>query len=129
MYWFVSLGQLGEQDAKSPKVVERLAKIDESYKELQEMAKLRKQRLLDALSLYKLFSEADGVEQWIGEKNRMLDTMVPAKDIEDVEIMKHRYDGFDKEMNANASRVAVVNQLGKTFLLLIKSSFHERVNK
>jgi len=51
-----------------------------------ELAKLRKQRLLDALSLYKLFSEADGVEQWIGEKERMLETMVPAKDIEDVEV-------------------------------------------
>jgi hypothetical protein len=25
--------------------------------------------------------------------------------------MKHRFDGFDREMNANASRVAVVNQV------------------
>lgn len=46
----------------------------------------------------------------------MLQTMVPVKDIEDVEIMKHRYDGFDKEMNANASRVAVVNQLARQLL-------------
>jgi hypothetical protein len=48
--------------------VERLASIDHRYKELLELAKLRKQRLLDALSLYKLLSESDGVEQWIGEK-------------------------------------------------------------
>lgn len=95
-----------------------MEKIDANYQELNTFAKERKQRLLDALSLYKLFSEADGVEQWIGEKNRMLDTMVPAKDIEDVEIMKHRYDGFEKEMNANASRVAVVNQLGNYCLFL-----------
>ena len=46
------------------------------YKELLEMAKIRKQRLLDALSLYKLFTEADGVEQWIAEKEKMLHTMV-----------------------------------------------------
>ncbi|KAJ8687026.1 hypothetical protein QAD02_022820, partial [Eretmocerus hayati] len=110
------LDQLSEVHKQSPEVVGRLAKIDENYKELSELSKQRKQRLLDALSLYKLFSEADGVEQWIGEKNRMLDTMVPAKDIEDVEIMKHRYDGFDKEMNANASRVAVVNQLARQLL-------------
>ncbi|XP_076171630.1 spectrin beta chain isoform X4 [Ptiloglossa arizonensis] len=107
---------LGEQDVKSPEVLERLASIDSRYKELMELAKLRKQRLLDALSLYKLFSESDGVEQWIGEKNRMLETMVPAKDIEDVEIMKHRYNGFEKEMFANASRVAVVNQLARQLL-------------
>ena len=101
--------------------MDRLANIDADYKELQDLAKARKQSLLDALSLYKLFSEADGVEQWIGEKNRMLDTMVPAKDIEDVEIMKHRYDGFEKEMNANASRVAVVNQLGELLNLFFRN--------
>ncbi|XP_052133456.1 spectrin beta chain [Frankliniella occidentalis] len=109
-------GTLGERDRESPEVQERLASIDHRYKELNELAKLRKQRLLDALSLYKLLSESDGVEQWIGEKDRMLQTMVPAKDIEDVEIMKHRYDGFEKEMNANASRVAVVNQLARQLL-------------
>lgn len=59
---------MGEQDRTSPEVVERLNSIDHRYQELLELAKLRKQRLLDALSLYKLFSEADGVEQWIGEK-------------------------------------------------------------
>jgi len=93
-----------------------LASIDRRYKELCEMAKIRKQRLLDALSLYKLFTEADGVEQWIAEKEKMLGTMVPGKDIEDCEIMKHRFDGFDREMNANASRVAVVNQLARQLL-------------
>lgn len=61
-------GQLGEQDRTAPEVVERLNSIDHRYQELLELAKLRKQRLLDALSLYKLFSEGDGVEQWIGEK-------------------------------------------------------------
>ncbi|XP_065158343.1 spectrin beta chain isoform X2 [Atheta coriaria] len=108
--------QLGSDLAGSPEVTKRLESIDNRYKELNELAKLRKQRLLDALSLYKLLSESDGVEQWISEKDRMLETMVPARDIEDVEIMKHRYDGFEKEMNANASRVAVVNQLARQLL-------------
>ncbi|CAH2015628.1 unnamed protein product, partial [Acanthoscelides obtectus] len=107
---------LGPEVAESPEVSQRLASIDNRYKELLELAKLRKQRLLDALSLYKLLSESDGVEQWISEKDRMLQTMIPARDIEDVEIMKHRYEGFEKEMNANASRVAVVNQLARQLL-------------
>ncbi|XP_069978264.1 spectrin beta chain isoform X13 [Penaeus vannamei] len=108
--------ELNQVDRESPVVIERLASIDRRYKELLELAKVRKQRLLDALSLYKLFTEADGVEQWIAEKERMLLTMVPAKDIEDCEIMKHRYEGFEQEMNANASRVAVVNQLARQLL-------------
>jgi spectrin beta len=44
------------------------------------------------------------MERWIAEKEKMLDTMVAGKDIEDCEIMKRRFDGFDKETNANASR-------------------------
>ena len=70
---------LGEDDRESRTVTERLNSIDKRYQELQELAKLRKQRLLDALSLYKLFTEADGVEQWINEKEKMLVTMVPGK--------------------------------------------------
>lgn len=108
--------KLTMNDEEQAKVSERLTSIDNRYKELTELSKLRKQRLLDALSLYKLMSEADGVEQWIQEKNKMLETMSPGNDIEDVEIMKHRYDGFDNEMNANASRVAVVNQLARQLL-------------
>lgn len=57
-----------KQDKESPEVLGRLGSIDRRYQELLELAKLRKQRLLDALALYKLYNEADGVEQWIAEK-------------------------------------------------------------
>lgn len=82
--------QLAPEDAQSPEVIERLASIDSRHGELSELARLRRQRLLDALSLCKLLSEAHDAEQWIADKDRMLSTMVPARDIEDVEIMKHR---------------------------------------
>lgn len=59
----------------------------------------------------------------------MLETMSPGKDIEDVEIMKHRYDGFDKEMNSNASRVAVVNQLARQLLHVEHPNSDEIVNR
>ena len=116
-------------DAKAPDVVDRLQSIDNRYKELIELAKLRKQRLLDALSLYKLLSESDAVEQWIHEKDRMLHTMVPGKDIEDVEILKHRYDGFEKEMNTNASRVGVVNQLARQLLHVEHPNSNQIISK
>ncbi|RWS10326.1 spectrin beta chain-like protein [Dinothrombium tinctorium] len=107
---------LGENDRNAPEVVERLASIDRRYKELADLAKLRKQRLLHAISLYKLFSEADGVEQWIVEKEKMLDSMTLSRDMEDIEVMKHRFETFEQEMNANASRVAVVNQIARQLL-------------
>ena len=72
-------------------VMERLGSIDKRYKELQELNKIRKQRLLDALSLYKLFNEADAVDAWINEKEKFLHTIVPSKDdMEELEVMRHR---------------------------------------
>ena len=76
------------------------------YKELKDMANVSKQRLLDALSLYKLFTEVDVVEQWIAHREKMLDIMVPvpSKDIAECKIMQSRFNDFVKEMSANASR-------------------------
>lgn len=62
--------KLPEPGRSSQDVRDRLATIGRRYHELQDLAKLRKQRLLDALSLYKLFNDADSVEAWINEKVR-----------------------------------------------------------
>ncbi|XP_060584243.1 spectrin beta chain-like isoform X5 [Ruditapes philippinarum] len=107
---------LGEQDRESESVQTTLDSIDRRYQELLELAKLRKQRLLDALSLYKLFNEADSVVTWIDEKEKLLTTMIITDDIEELAIMKHRFEGFEHEMNANASKVGVVNQLARQLL-------------
>jgi len=56
------------QDRESPEVRSRLDSVERRYHELLELTELRKQRLLDALALYKLYNDADGVEQWIAEK-------------------------------------------------------------
>ncbi|CAH1264134.1 SPTBN1 [Branchiostoma lanceolatum] len=107
---------LGEEERESPDVENRLATVDQRYKDLLEMAKLRKLRLEDALALHKLFTEADGVEAWIDEKEQMLNTMEFGNDIEELEVVRHRFEGLEQEMNAQASRVAVVNQLGRQLL-------------
>eukprot|EP00106_Octopus_bimaculoides_P014006 XP_014781448.1 PREDICTED: spectrin beta chain-like [Octopus bimaculoides] len=107
---------LGEQDRESDDVQSRLGSIDRRYQELLELAKLRKQRLLDALSLYKLFNEADGVQTWIDEKEKFLATIVITDDIEELAIVKHRFESFEHEMNSTASKVAVVNQLARQLL-------------
>ena len=42
--------------------------------------------------------------------------MTPGDDIEDCEVLKARFVTFDQEMNNNASKVAVVNQLARQLL-------------
>ena len=43
-------------------------------------------------------------------------TMVATEDVEEVEILKARFDTFDNEMRANADKVEVVNQLSRQLL-------------
>lgn len=49
-------------------VQDSLHNVDRRYEELLKLVAQRLQRLQDALALYKVFNEADGVEQWIAEK-------------------------------------------------------------
>ena len=107
---------LGEQDKENTEVLSRLGSIDRRYQELLELAKIRKQRLLDALALYKLFNEADGVEQWISEKEKLLGTMTPTDDMEEIEILKARFETFNKEMKDNEDKMETVSTLSRQLI-------------
>ncbi|KAK1875876.1 Spectrin beta chain non-erythrocytic 1 [Dissostichus eleginoides] len=86
---------LPEEEAQSEEVRGRLAGIEERYKEVSELTKLRKQALQDALALYKMFNEAHACQ------------------LEDLEVIQHRFESLEPEMNNQASRVAVVNQIAR----------------
>ena len=91
-------------------VKSRLQHIDELYEETQNLAEIRKQRISDAISLFKLRSEADGVEQWILEKSKMLDAMKLTRNMEDIEVLKHKFETFKQEMETNEPRIAFINE-------------------
>ena len=49
-------------------------------------------------------------------QEKLLHTMVATEDVEEVEILKARFETFDEEMKANADKVDVVNQLSRQLL-------------
>uniref|UniRef100_A0A3P8TC17 Spectrin beta chain, non-erythrocytic 1 n=1 Tax=Amphiprion percula TaxID=161767 RepID=A0A3P8TC17_AMPPE len=81
---------LPKEKMESEEVRGRLAGIEERYKEVAELTKLRKQALQDALALYKMFSEADACEVWIDEKEQWLNSMEIPEKLEDLEVIQHR---------------------------------------
>ncbi|KAB5558894.1 hypothetical protein PHYPO_G00022490 [Pangasianodon hypophthalmus] len=107
---------LPDELAHSVDVSGRLAGIEERYKELTELTRLRKQALQDALALYKMFSEADACEVWIDEKEQWLNSMEIPEKLEDLEVIQHRFESLEPEMNNQASRVAVVNQIARQLI-------------
>ncbi|CAF0724846.1 unnamed protein product [Rotaria sp. Silwood1] len=101
-----------------PDVQQRLQSIERRYTELLELSKLRKQKLHDAIALFRLLADADNVEAWIEEKERFLATLDPTQvnDIEELEVIKHRFDGFERDMNSTASKVAIVGHQARTLV-------------
>jgi spectrin beta len=59
---------LPEEARAHPDIVGRLEAVPKRKRELEEISRLRKQRLIDALSLYKLIADVDTVEAWVDEK-------------------------------------------------------------
>ncbi|CAM2111040.1 spectrin beta chain, non-erythrocytic 1 isoform X2 [Caretta caretta] len=107
---------LPQEHAESPDVQGRLSGIEERYKEVAELTRLRKQALQDTLALYKMFSEADACELWIDEKEQWLNNMEIPEKLEDLEVIQHRFESLEPEMNNQASRVAVVNQIARQLM-------------
>ncbi|KAM6082685.1 spectrin beta chain, non-erythrocytic 1 isoform 2-T2 [Chlamydotis macqueenii] len=107
---------LPQEHAGSPDVQGRLTGIEERYKEVAELTRLRKQALQDTLALYKMFSEADACELWIDEKEKWLNNMQIPEKLEDLEVIQHRFESLEPEMNNQASRVAVVNQIARQLM-------------
>ncbi|XP_023590290.1 spectrin beta chain, non-erythrocytic 1 [Trichechus manatus latirostris] len=109
-------GALPQEHAESLDVRGRLSGIEERYKEVAELTRLRKQALQDTLALYKMFSEADACELWIDEKEQWLNNMQIPEKLEDLEVIQHRFESLEPEMNNQASRVAVVNQIARQLM-------------
>ncbi|XP_047221147.1 spectrin beta chain, non-erythrocytic 1-like isoform X3 [Girardinichthys multiradiatus] len=107
---------LPNEEAKSEDVQGRLVGIEERYREVSELTKLRKQALQDALALYKMMSEANACEVWIDEKEQWLNSMEIPEKLEDLEVIQHRFENLEPEMNNQASRVAVVNQISRQLI-------------
>uniref|UniRef100_A0A8D3BE58 Spectrin beta chain n=1 Tax=Scophthalmus maximus TaxID=52904 RepID=A0A8D3BE58_SCOMX len=99
-----------EQEVGGGRMVEQL------YTEVIEVAVLRQQWLHDALAVYRMFSEVNACELWIDEKEQWLDKMEIPERLEDVEVVSHRFESLDQEMNSLMGRILDVNQIVQQLL-------------
>ncbi|XP_062972892.1 spectrin beta chain, erythrocytic isoform X2 [Elgaria multicarinata webbii] len=88
----------------------RLKAIHAMYTEVVSLADLRKQKLQDALDLYTVFSETDACELWMSEKEKWLEQMEIPDTLEDLDVVQHRFDILEKEMNNLSSQIQGVNR-------------------
>ncbi|XP_069918305.1 spectrin beta chain, non-erythrocytic 4 isoform X2 [Oryctolagus cuniculus] len=106
------LATLGGASGAGPLVVAlqvRVVEAEQLFAEVTEMAALRRQWLRDALAVYRMFGEVHACELWIGEKEQWLLAMRVPDSLDDVEVVQHRFESLDQEMNSLMGRVLDVN--------------------
>uniref|UniRef100_A0A3B5LU21 Spectrin, beta, non-erythrocytic 4b n=1 Tax=Xiphophorus couchianus TaxID=32473 RepID=A0A3B5LU21_9TELE len=94
----------------------RLGEVEQLYMEVAEVAVLRQQWLHDALAVYRMFSEVNACELWIDEKEQWLEKMEIPEKLEDVEVVAHRFESLDQEMNSLMGRILDVNEIVQQLL-------------
>ncbi|XP_057390863.1 spectrin beta chain, non-erythrocytic 4 isoform X2 [Balaenoptera acutorostrata] len=106
------LATLGGASGAGPLVVAlqvRVVEAEQLFSEVTEVAALRRQWLRDALAVYRMFGEVHACELWIGEKEQWLLAMRVPDSLDDVEVVQHRFESLDQEMNSLMDRVLDVN--------------------
>ncbi|NXL95621.1 SPTN4 protein, partial [Alectura lathami] len=89
----------------------RVVEVEQLYGEVAEVAVLRQQWLRDALAVYRMFSEVHACEVWVDEKEQWLEKMEVPEELDEVEVVQHRFESLDQEMNGVMGRVLDVNQV------------------
>uniref|UniRef100_A0A672V5I9 Spectrin beta chain n=1 Tax=Strigops habroptila TaxID=2489341 RepID=A0A672V5I9_STRHB len=89
----------------------RVVEVEQLYGEVAEVAVLRQQWLQDALAVYRMFSEVHACEVWVDEKEQWLERMVVPEELDEVEVVQHRFESLDQEMNSVMGRILDVNQV------------------
>lgn len=72
----------------------RVVEVEQLYGEVAEVAVLRQQWLQDALAVYRMFSEVHACEVWVDEKEQWLERMEVPEELDEVEVVQHRYGGW-----------------------------------
>lgn len=93
----------------SPDVTNRLQALRELYQQVVAQANLRRQRLQDILDLYTVFGETDACKLWMDEKEKWLDKMEMPDTLEDLEVVQHRFEILDEDMETLKTQIDGVN--------------------
>ncbi|KAG8448770.1 hypothetical protein GDO86_015726 [Hymenochirus boettgeri] len=110
------LSELGAEYRDQVDLQITIVEVEQLYGEVAEVAALRSQWLQDALDVYKMFSEVNSCEVWIDEKEQWLMKMEIPQRLEEVEVVQHRFESLDQEMNSLMGRVLDVNQIVQQLL-------------
>ncbi|XP_013777045.2 LOW QUALITY PROTEIN: spectrin beta chain, non-erythrocytic 1-like [Limulus polyphemus] len=100
----------------SQNIQEKLASIDTQYKQLRELCEEREQRLLENREYLAFLREADKVELWIENQMAITNSDDLGKDLEHVEVLLQKFEGFLIILHSSVDRVTKVKEMEEKLL-------------
>ncbi|XP_025775125.1 spectrin beta chain, erythrocytic [Puma concolor] len=93
-------------------IIRLQGKVDKQYAGLKDMAEERRRKLENMYHLFQLKREADDLEQWITEKERMASSLEMGQDFDHVTLLRDKFRDFARETGAiGQERVDNVNMI------------------
>lgn len=96
--------------------------INSAYGELNRLAELRSKLLKDSMKLLAFNRECSGFDQWMREKEKMLQTDEPSESVEDA---KRKFEQFLTDLSAANKRVDNIDKM----VLELEASKHSQMGK
>ncbi|XP_042845831.1 spectrin beta chain, erythrocytic [Panthera tigris] len=91
-------------------IIRLQGQVDKQYAGLKDMAEERRRKLENMYHLFQLKREADDLEQWITEKERMASSLEMGQDFDHVTLLRDKFRDFARETGAiGQERVDNVN--------------------
>jgi spectrin beta len=98
------------------KVRARHNKIEETYQKLRALLEEKQARLAESKKLYKFLREAEEVVTWINDQMSIAASEDYGQDVEHVQLLIKKYEGFLSNLAANGERITQVKAAGQQLI-------------
>ncbi|KAI0981048.1 hypothetical protein GJ496_004292 [Pomphorhynchus laevis] len=108
--------QLVTNDDKIKEYVEQqVTSLQHMFNELLSACSLKQRMLEESIHLFRSFHDVDNIEAWFIDKQRLLYSLkiVATSDIEHLEVMKLRFNCFEKELYSRKTMLDLTNNLAR----------------
>ncbi|XP_076359799.1 spectrin beta chain, non-erythrocytic 5 kst [Tachypleus tridentatus] len=97
-------------------ILKKQVSVEEEYEQLQKLAEERDQKLQDSRRFFTFMREADEVEAWIHDQMVIASSEDVGKDLEHIEILIQKFEGFLISLHSSEERVGKVKKMADVLI-------------
>jgi len=110
----LSQGLVARGHFDSENIQQQQISTEAKFRELQDLAAVRRHKLIDAKKLFEFFRETDDVTTWLKERETIAGSDDYGTDIEHVQILQQKFNDFVRDLHASEERVTQINTLASS---------------